>query len=51
MEAFSVKGVIGNGNCFFRGVAVLLETVSFYFVLKYHIADAGTVLCCAEYSH
>jgi hypothetical protein len=30
---------------------ILLENVSYYFVLRYLIADAEIVLCCAGYSH
>jgi hypothetical protein len=28
------------GNCFFRDLAVLLETIRYYFVFRYLIADA-----------
>jgi len=49
-ENFSVKIVSGKGNCFFRAPAILFETVSYYFVIMYLIADAETVLCCTEYT-
>jgi hypothetical protein len=51
MVAFSVKIVVDDGNCMFRNLAILLETVSCYFVLRYHISNAETLLCCTEYSH
>jgi hypothetical protein len=51
MGEFSVKRVAGDGNNLFRSLAILLENVSNYFVLRYLIADAETVLCCAEYNH
>jgi hypothetical protein len=34
MEVFSVKRVAGGGNCFFLGLAMLLRTVSYYFVFR-----------------
>jgi hypothetical protein len=34
-----------------RSLAVLLENVGYYYVLQFLIADAETVLCCAEYCH
>jgi hypothetical protein len=39
-----VKRVAGDGNCLFRSHAILLETISYYFVLRYLIAEAETVL-------
>jgi hypothetical protein len=51
MVAFSVKRVAGDGINLFQSLAKLLENVSYYFVLRYFIAIAETVLCCAEYNN
>jgi hypothetical protein len=51
MGALSAKRVAGDGNSLFRSLANLLENVSYYFVFRYLIAHAETVLCCAEYNH
>jgi hypothetical protein len=45
----SVKGVAGDGNDLFLSHTKLLEIVSHHFVLRYLIADAETVSCCAEF--
>jgi hypothetical protein len=51
MGKFSVKRVAGDGNCLFWSLTILLENVSYYFALGHLIADAETMLCCAEYNH
>jgi hypothetical protein len=38
-----VKRVAGDGICFFPSLAILLESVSYYFVVRYFVADAETV--------
>jgi hypothetical protein len=46
-----MKRVARNANCSFQRLAALIENASYYFVLRCLIADAGTGLCCGEYSH
>jgi hypothetical protein len=40
-----------SGDGLFGCLTILLTSVSYYFLLRYLIADAERVLCCAEYSH
>lgn len=49
--AFSVKRIARDGNSLFRILAILLENCSYYFMLRYLIGYAETVLCSADYSH
>jgi hypothetical protein len=48
MGTFSVKRVAADGNSLFWSCSVLLVNASYYFVLNYLIANAETVLCCAQ---
>jgi hypothetical protein len=41
MNIFSVKNSGRDGNCIFRGLATLLKTVVYYFVLRCIIAEAN----------
>jgi hypothetical protein len=50
MGQFSVKRVAGDGNSLIPSPAISLDIVSYYSVLRYLIASAETVLCCAEYN-
>jgi hypothetical protein len=49
VKEFSVKGLACDGNCLLRSLTILLENISYYFVLRYFIADAETILCYVEY--
>jgi hypothetical protein len=46
-----MKWVAGDGKCFSWGLIILLETVGYYFVFRYLIADVELVLCSAKYNH
>jgi hypothetical protein len=46
-----VSRVADDGSSFVRSLAILLENVSYYFVLRYLIVEVETVLRCADYNH
>jgi hypothetical protein len=50
MDARSVKRVAGDANCLFWSLTILLENVSYYFVLRYLTAYAEAMVHCAEYN-
>lgn len=51
MVAFSCEEWQIITNVCSRASPVLLENISYYFLLRYLIVDAETMLCCAEYNH
>lgn len=50
IRKFAVKRAADDGNSLFQSLAVLLVN-AFFLMLRYLIAAAETVLCCAEYNH
>jgi hypothetical protein len=48
MWALSVKRVAGDDSSFFQSLAMVLENVNYYSVLRYLITGAEEVFHCAE---